>query len=94
VEKLEPLVRAFAALEKVRLWYSAGSDTGYPPNVPPAVQVACLQDTASVPEQTDLLFQTRGIRKLGLPLAIPVCVHRKDGAVHRSANRSRLIAGT
>ena len=73
VEKIEPLLRAFAALDNVRLWYSADSDTGFPPDVPQAVQVAWLQDTAQVPEQADLLFQTRSVRKLALPLVIPVC---------------------
>jgi hypothetical protein len=49
------------------------SDTGYPPDVPSAVQVAWLQDTSVVPEKADLLFQTRSVRKLALPLTIPVC---------------------
>jgi hypothetical protein len=73
VEKIEPLLRAFAALENVRLWYSADSDTGYPSQVPEGVQVAWLQDTSVVPETADLLFQTRSVRKLALPLVIPVC---------------------
>jgi hypothetical protein len=73
VEKIEPLLRAFAALENVRLWYSADSDTGYPSQVPEGVQVAWLQDTSVVPEKAHLLFQTRSVRKLALPLVIPVC---------------------
>jgi hypothetical protein len=86
VAKIEPLLRAFAALDNVRLWYSADSDTGFPPDVPPAVQVAWLQDTARVPEQADLLFQTRGVRSLALPLVIPVCAQELPEGKARGVN--------
>ena len=79
VGKIEPLLRSFAALENVRLWYSADSDTGHPPEIPEGVQVAWLQDTSAVPEQADLLFQTRSVRKLALPLVIPVCAGEARG---------------
>jgi hypothetical protein len=86
VEKIEPLLRSFAALDNVRLWYSADSDTGYPPRVPPAVQIAWLQNTTAVPRQADLLFQVRGLRKLSLPLAIPVCEQETPQGKARGVN--------
>jgi hypothetical protein len=86
VAKIAPLLAAFAALDNVRLWYSADSDTGYPPGVPPAVRVAWLQDTAAVPDRADLLFQPRGVRKLALPLAAPVCAQELPQGKARGVN--------
>jgi hypothetical protein len=86
VAKIEPLLRAFAALQNVRLWFSADSNTGSPPNVPQGIQVAWLQDTAAVPEQADLLFRTRSVRTLALPLAIPVCAHELPEGKTRGVN--------
>jgi hypothetical protein len=86
VAKIEPLLRAFVALDNVRLWYSADSDTGFPPDVPPGVQVASLQDTPVVPQQADLLFQTRSVRTLALPLAIPVCAQELPEGKARGVN--------
>ncbi len=86
VEKIEPLLRAFAALDNVRLWYSADAETGYPPQVPERVKVAWLQDTAVVPGRADLLFQTRGIRSLALPLAAPVCAQELPEGKARGVN--------
>jgi hypothetical protein len=84
--KIEPLLRAFAALNNVRLWYSADTETGYPPDLPQGVQVAWLQDTAVVPRQGDLLFQTRSVRTLALPLVIPVCAQELPEGKARGVN--------
>lgn len=62
VPKMVPYLRAFAALDNVRLWYSADEETGYPADVPEGVRVAWLMHTPRVPEKADLLFQVRKVR--------------------------------
>jgi hypothetical protein len=74
VERIEPVLRAFAGLDNVRLWYSADRDTGYPPSVPEGVRVAWLQvSETETCEPADLAFQVRRLRRLALPMAVPVC---------------------
>lgn len=86
VPQIAALLGAFAALDNVALWYSADADTGYPPVVPPRVRVAWLQDSWEGPEAADLIFQTRGLRKLALPLAAPVCEQETPTGKARGVN--------
>ena len=71
--KIEPLLKVYAGLKNVRLWYSADADTGYPADIPPGVRVAYLQTSGKEVPQGDLVFKVRKLRKLELPMAIPVC---------------------
>jgi hypothetical protein len=73
VGKIEPVLRAFAALKNVRLWYSADRDTGSPAEVPEGMRVAWLQTSETEAVAGDLVFQVRRLRRLELPLAVPVC---------------------
>lgn len=73
VPKIEPYLRALAALENMRLWYSTDIDTGMPPSVPDRVRIAHMQTSATEAVAGDLVFQIRGLRRLELPLAVPVC---------------------
>ena len=73
VAKIEPVLRALAALKNVRLWYSADRDTGPPAEVPEGVRVAWLQTSETEDVAGDLVFQVRRLRRLELPLAVPVC---------------------
>jgi hypothetical protein len=73
VPKIEAHLRVLAALSNFKLWYSADCDTGVPPNVPPGVRVAWLQHSETPPAGGDLVFQVQKLRRLALPMAIPVC---------------------
>lgn len=86
VAKIEPYLRALAALENMKLWYSADIDTGYPPCVPDRVRVAHLQTSATEAVAGDLVFQIRGLRKLELPLAVPVCEQETPEGRKRGVN--------
>ncbi len=84
--KIEPYLRALAGLENMKLWYSADLDTGLPPNVPDRVRVAYLQTSANEVVDGDLVFQVRGLRKLELPLAVPVCEQETPKGKARGVN--------
>jgi hypothetical protein len=86
VPKIEPYLRAFAALPNVRLWYSADRETGMPPSVPDGVRVAWMQDTEAAPAGGDLVFQVRKLRRLSLPLAAPVCEQETPEGKARGVN--------
>lgn len=86
VAKVEPYLRALAALDNMRLWYSADIDTGYPPSVPDGVRVAYLQTSAHEAVSGDLVFQIRGLRRLELPLAVPVCEQETPEGKARGVN--------
>lgn len=73
VPKIEPYLRAFAGLPNVRLWYSADRESGLPASVPDGVRVAWMQDSEAAPPGGDLVFQVPRLRRLSLPLAVPVC---------------------
>jgi hypothetical protein len=88
VEKIRPLLYAFGALPNVRLWLSADSETGYPPDVPEGIRVAWLQTTASEAVQGDLVFQVRKLRRLELPMAVQVCPQEKPEGRAKGANCS------
>jgi protein gp88 len=69
----------FAALENVKLWYSADLDTGMPDHMPEGVRVAWLQEDADdpVPQEADLVFRVhrlrrRQVKRIGLTLVCPV----------------------
>lgn len=88
VATIEPLLRAFAALPNVRLWYSADRETGLPENVPEGVRVAWLQDTEQLPQGGELVFQVRKLRRLSLPMAAPVCEQELPEGKKRGVNCS------
>jgi hypothetical protein len=71
VPQIVPYLRAFAALENVRLWYSADCVTGYPDDVPEGVRIAWLQHDEQVPHaDADLIFQVR--KQRAKPGTIPL----------------------
>lgn len=82
---VEPYLRALAALKNVRLWYSADSEAA-PAEVPPGVRVAFLQAKPEEAPAGDLVFQVRGLRRLELPLAVPVCPQEKPEGKERGVN--------
>jgi hypothetical protein len=73
VDRIRPLLYAFGALPNVRLWLSADKDSGLPADVPKGIRVAWLQDDEQPPHGGDLVFQVRKLRKLSLPMVVPVC---------------------
>jgi hypothetical protein len=73
VARIEPALRVLAGLKNVRLWYSADRETGLPGDAPEGVRVAWLQTSVTEEVAGDLVFQVRKLRKLELPLAVPVC---------------------
>jgi hypothetical protein len=74
VTTIEPLLREMAGLENMSLFYSADEETGMPLHVPKKVRVAWLKVDESVePENVDLLFLDRSVRKLSLPVVAKVC---------------------
>jgi hypothetical protein len=78
VPSIVPALRELAALETFRLWFSADADTGMPPEVPPGVRVAWLQEDEAdaIPAGVDLIFRVHRLRKtprkrIGLSLICP-----------------------
>lgn len=69
VPAIVPVVREMSALPNCRVWLSADSETGYPPDVPDGGRVAWMQtDEVDGCEDADLVFLDRPLRKLDLPL--------------------------
>jgi len=83
VEKIEPVLRVFAALKNVRLWYSADRDTGSPAQPPEGVRVAWLQTSETEDVAGNLVFQVRKLRTLELPLAVPICPQESPKGIAR-----------
>lgn len=74
VDTIRPLLYAFGALPNVKLWLSCDRDTGVPQDVPERIRIAWLQDQESQPAPDgDLTFLVRKLRRLSLPLVVPVC---------------------
>jgi hypothetical protein len=88
VDTIEPLLRVFAGLANVKLWYSADAETGYPEHIPPGVRVAWMQTSATEVPQGDLVFQVRKLRQLSLPLALPVCEQETEAGRRKGVNCS------
>ena len=78
IASIAPVLEELAALENVRLWYSADDDTGVPPELPEGVRVAWLMDRQDGEMETvDLVFRVRKLRsepakRIGLSLVCPV----------------------
>jgi hypothetical protein len=70
VPAIAAVLEKMAALRCCRLWYSIDSETGLPAFVPSGVRLAFLQIAeGGHPEQADLVFRTRKLRKLAtLPI--------------------------
>lgn len=62
IPKIAEVLWEIAACENFSLWLSADDETGYPPHVPEGVRVAWMQTDES-PEEVDLIFATREVRK-------------------------------
>jgi hypothetical protein len=62
VPQIAEVLWELAACENFSLWLSADDETGYPPCVPERVRVAWMQ-TGESPEQADLVFATKEVRK-------------------------------
>ena len=74
VEKIEPHLRAMSFLPNCKVWYSADTETGMPSNLPEGVRVAWMQtELDDEPADADLIFRVQSLRKMPLPLAVPVC---------------------
>ena len=86
IEKLEPYLRTLAAFDNMRLWYSVDCDTGQPAFVPERVRVAHMQTSAEEAVSGDLVFQIQGLRRLDLPLAVPVCEQETPEGKARGVN--------
>jgi hypothetical protein len=78
VPSILPALVELAALDNFRLWFSADADTGMPPEVPPGVRVAWLQEDEgdAIPAGVDLVFRVHRLRKtprkkIGLSLVCP-----------------------
>lgn len=64
VPKIAGVLEQMAALRCCRLWYSVDSETGLPERVPLGVRLAYLQIRKDEqPEQADLVFRVRKLRK-------------------------------
>ncbi len=85
VPVIEPYLRALAALKNVRLWYSADAEAA-PSDVPEGVRVAWLQVSEEEKVAGDLVFQVRKLRRLELPLAVPVCPQEVPEGKARGVN--------
>jgi hypothetical protein len=76
VEDIHPVLIEMAHLDNFRLWFSADSDTGRPPDIE-GVRIAWLmQDAAEVIEDADLIFRDKPLRqvkarRIGLTLVCP-----------------------
>jgi len=65
VPAIAAVLEKMAALRCCRLWYSVDSETDLPECVPPGVRLAYLQIAEGrIPEQADLVFRIRKLRKL------------------------------
>jgi hypothetical protein len=78
VPAILPALVELAAVPNFRLWFSADADTGMPPEVPPGVRVAWLQEDEAdaLPAGVDLVFRVHRLRKtprkrIGLTLVCP-----------------------
>ena len=62
-------------------WYSCDQETGVPTNVLPGIRLAWLQldPQEIIPEQVDLVFRRRGIRRLALPQIVARVCPEQDG---------------
>jgi len=75
VPEIAPVLEQMAKLRCCKVWYSIDSDTGLPECVPARVRLAYLQVTeGDQPEQTDLVFRVRRLRRQRFPLSL-VCPH-------------------
>lgn len=88
VETIRPLLYAFGALPNVRLWLSADVSSGLPPDVPEGIRVAWLQTDEQPPQGGNLVFQTRRLRRMSLPMTVPVCVQERPEGHDRGMNCS------
>jgi hypothetical protein len=80
IPAIEPSLHALAALKNMRLWYSLDVDTGVPPVIPPRVKLAFMQHDERKPDQADLVFRTRAMRKrprVGLKMVCPQETNKK-----------------
>jgi hypothetical protein len=73
-----PALVDLATLPNFALWFSADADTGMPPEIPPGVRVAWLQESEddAIPAGVDLVFRVHRLRKtprkrIGLTLVCP-----------------------
>jgi len=67
-----PILEEMAKLRCCRLWNSLDAGTGLPESVPPGVRLAYIQVNGDRPEQADLVFRVRRLRKEATG-GLPVC---------------------
>jgi hypothetical protein len=71
VPTIYPILKAMAALQNCKLWFSVDSETGYPAEVPENVRVAFMQtDVDDDMEDADLVFLDHPLRKQPIPLFV------------------------
>ena len=67
------VLEQMAALKCCRAWYSVDKDTGMPQSIPPGVRLAYLMvNEDEQPENYDLLFRVKRLRKVAKRLSLPL----------------------
>jgi hypothetical protein len=87
-EAIRPLLYAWGSLPNVRLWLSADRDSGIPRDVPEGIRVAWLQVDEAPPQGGNLVFQVRRLRRMALPMFVPVCEQETPAGKAAGANCS------
>ncbi|WP_422923204.1 GP88 family protein [Singulisphaera sp. PoT] len=72
IHDIAPVLEEMARLRCCRLWYSLDAETGLPDSVPPGIRLAYMQVNDDRPEQADLVFRVRRLRKESTD-GMPVC---------------------
>jgi len=71
VKTIFPMVKALSLMPNMKLWLSADSETGYPPEVPDHARVCWMQTHADDDlEDADLVFLDHPLRKKTIPLDV------------------------
>jgi hypothetical protein len=98
VPDLAPALAELAALENVRLWFSADPETGMPTRLPLGVEVAYLQSEAgeAIPEGVGVIFRVRRLRqerrwRVGLAVVCPTETGRPGAAEHTCTSCGRCF---
>jgi Gene product 88 len=83
---IAPVLEEMAQLRCCRTWYSIDQATGVPASVPLGVRLAYLQVTEDEqPEQIDLIFRVRSLRRQRIPLSL-VCPQETPQGLSKDAN--------
>ena len=82
IPELARVLEQMAALRCCRAWYSVDALTGLPDRLAPGIRLAYLMTSQDEePENVDLLFRVRKLRRKRLALPMAVCPH-EDGSAN------------